>query len=202
MPEKNTAAPLLPARLLEILAALPMNARVETSQGEILARKHDLPKEGELPAPLEGSKMLPLHSELSPPSHKTGARRGAGRSTRDARAPQIAAYPLPPIKGCPQDMRLVTLVSDERKTDCQALIISTLLVLLLGETQPAIPRLTPQQHAILHELSLGLEHKEAAYALGISHDTLRTQVARMRRQQGDGIIPRIRRRGIATKTPS
>jgi len=188
MPEKNTTEPPLPERLLEILTALPMDAWVENSTGEILA---------------QGNARVPRADMARPapcPLPKAGVRRDAEHGTRDACAPRTATYPLPPIKGWPQGLRLVTRVSDEHKTDCQALIISTLLVLLLGESSPGIPRLTPQQRAILHELTLGNSQKEAAYALGISHDTLRTQLARMRKQHGDEIIPRLYHYGIASES--
>jgi len=179
MPKNNIAAPPLPARLHEILASLPMDAWVENSQGEILA---------------PGNARAPRADMARPapcPLPKAGVQRDAEHGTRDARAPRTATYPLPPIKGCPPGLRLVTRVSDEHKTDRQALIISTLLALLLGEPRPGSPRLTPQQRAILHELSLGNSQKEAAHNLCISHDTLRTQLARMRKQHGDGIIPRL-----------
>jgi len=190
MPKNNIAAPALPARLSELLAALPMVAWVENSTGEILAQGNARVPRADMarPAPC----LLP----------KAGVRRDAEHGTRDARVPRTMMFPLPPIKGCPPGLRLVTRVSDEHKTDRQALIISTLLVLLLREERPNLPRLSPQQRAIYDKLSRGVYYKDAASDLRITYATLRTQVARMRKRHGDEILPRLRRRVTTPKNPS
>jgi len=189
-PASATSAPPLPARLSELLVALPVFAWVENSAGEILMQGNARVSRADMarPAPC--------------PLPKTGIRRGAGRSTRDARATRITTYPLPPIKGCPQGLRLVTLAPDAREVDGNALVIASLLALLLGDPHPDRFHLTPQQRAILDKLSQSLSYKETAYELRISHDTVLTQVARIRKRHGFGVIPRQRRRKIATGTLS
>ena len=182
MPKKHTvahasaiSAPPLPARLSEILSALPVFAWVENPAGEILAHNCGLAKWGEHPVPVAGSRDIPL---------------------------PCTTHPLPPIKGCPQGLRLVTLAPDARESDGNALVIASLLALLLGDPHPDRFHLTPQQRAILDKLSQSLSYKETAYELRISHDTVLTQVARIRKRHGFGVIPRQRLRKIATGTPS
>jgi len=189
---------LLPARLTEILIALPFFAWVENSKGEIFA---------------QGNARVPRADMARPapcPRPKTSARRDAGRGTRDARATRtkttslqtpwkITTYPLPPIEGCPRQLRLAALVSGANKNDCHARVISALLSLLLGATHHDCPLITPQQRDIHDKLSLGLSYKETAHALGISHNALRVQVLRMRKRLGDKIFPRLRRRLVASK---
>ena len=170
------ATPPLAARFSEILAALPIFAWVENSKGKILAHNLGL---------------------TTPAAVVTLA------SKRDCDLPvvswKITTYALPPIKECSQRLRLVTLVSDAQETDCHARVISALLALLLGVSRPGGLQLTPQQRDILGKLALGHSNKETAHDLGISHDTLRVQLTRMRKRLGDEIIPRRRRRLTATK---
>jgi len=188
----------LPARLTEILIALPFFAWVENSKGEILA---------------QGNARVP-RADMARPAPclrpKTGVRRDAGRGTRDARATRtemppsssswkIMTYPLPQIEGCPRRLRLVTLVSGASKNDCHARVILTLLSLLLGAPRPGSLRLTPQQRAIYREFSRGSSHKEIAYTLGLSHNALHVQLSRMRKRLGEGIIPRRRSASAAKR---
>jgi len=191
MPKKNTiafpsaaATPPLPARFTEILAALPIFAWVENSKGEILARNFGLA------ADTKGRARLPSAPRI--PNTKHG---GLG----DAALPVITAYPLPPIKGCPQRLRLVTLVSSELENDGHARVISTLFALLLGTPRPDSLQLTPQQRDIYGKLSLGDSYKEIAFSLGITHNALLVHLTRMRKRLGDGIIPRLRRCSFTTE---
>ena len=179
MPKKTTTAPPLPARLPEILVALPMVAWVENSKGEILTHNCGLTVD------IKGRARSPSVPRTS--NNKHG---GLGEAT----LPMTATYPLPRIEGYPRRLRLVTLVSAAHETDCHARVISTLLALLLGTPHPDSLKLTPQQRDIYGKLSLGRTYKETASDLCISHDTLRVQVTRMRKRLGDGIIPRLRRR--------
>jgi len=192
MPKKNiiaststaAAARPLPARFLEILVALPVFAWVENPRGKILA--HNLgfagcdQKSCRLPFAFRAARATRTTAAPSPASWKT------------------TAYPLPPIEGCPQRLRLVTLVPDAHENDCHARVISALLALLLDTPRPRSLRLTPQQRDIYRELSRGSSNKEIAYTLGLSHNALHVQLSRMRKRLGEGIIPR-RRSASASK---
>jgi len=175
MPKKHIItpplAPPLATRLSEILAAFPVFAWVENSKGKILA--HNLG----LTTPATVIALANEHDcDLPVVSWK------------------IMTYALPPIRGCPQRLRLVTLVSEAQETDCHARVIAALLALLLDASHPGGLQLTPQQRDIHGHLALGHSYKETAHDLGISHGTLRVQLTRMRKRLGDEIIPRLRRR--------
>jgi len=193
----GAAAPPLPARLLEILSALPMDAWVENSTGEILAQGNARVPRADMARPAP----CPLHKNAGRYAHAPSVRRDAEHGTRDARAPQTTTYPLPPIKGCPRDLRLVTHVPDARENDCHVRVVSALLAQLLGEARHDDLPFTPQQRAVCDELSRGLSCKEIAYKLGISHTAVRIHLSRMRTRLGEGIIPRLRRRPGKSKRP-
>jgi len=188
-PSRAAAAPLFPARISEILAALPVFAWVENSEGEILAHNRRFTPDN---AGIEGRACSPSAPQIATIKHG-----GFG----EAALPVLSAYPLPPIKGCPQGLRLVTLVPDAHEAGGHALVISALLALLLDAPRPDSLPLTPQQRAVYGELSRGLSCKETAYALGISHTAVRIHLSRMRTRIGEEIIPRLRRRPNKQKRP-
>jgi len=207
MPEKNTnktgnvaVTESLPWRIREILAALPTVAWVETSEGKILAHNRGIA------VGIKGKACSPSAPQTTHSKHG-----GFGVSSERDSPPTalpgetalsaIATHPLPPIKGYPQGLRLVLLVSGACKNESQASVISTLLALLLDAPRPDNLRLTPQQRAVYNELSRGLSGKEAAYALNISHTAVRIHLTRMRARLGEGIIPRLRRRPDTSKRP-
>lgn len=170
MPAKHRHAPPLPARFLDVLAALPAVAWVEDAGGNILARNFD-PASDDHPAAIS-----------------------------DAAPLATAIYPLPSVDGSPLRLRLVACISDADENDCHTRVIAALLSLLLGAARLDGLRFTPQQRDIHAELLRGSSYKEAAYNLGISHNALLVQITRMRSRLGDGIIPRLRRQCARQKT--
>jgi len=194
MPEKNTnetgnvaVTESLPWRIFEILAALPTVAWVENSEGKILAHNRGIA------VGIKGRACSPGAPQTTHNKHG-GFGVSSERDSPPTALPPCATPPLPPIQEYPQGLRLVTIVPDARETGWHARVVAALRALLPDVPRPDELQFTPQQRAILAKLSQGLSFKEAAYELHISHDTVLTQVARMRKRYGFEVIPRQRRR--------
>ena len=185
MPAQNTADTVVP-QSAELLRCFPCPAWIENSSGKILARN----------AHFTGSAAVL-------PAMECGVSTPPGTNTsKSASTPfQTSVYPLP-FAGNAKNLRLVALFPATQETNSQHGVISALLAKILHPGQAAAGfLLTPREREIHRELSRGYSYKTIASNLGVSHETVRWHVARIRQKLGPKHIPILRQKNSASPQP-
>ncbi len=118
-----------------------------------------------------------------------------------ATPPATTTYPLPTLDGSARPLRLVAQVSDADQNGCHARMVSALLSLLFDAERPCGLRLTPRERDIHREFSHGHSYKTISANLGITHETVRWHIARIRQKLGPKFIPILRQKNSGRSQP-